>query len=107
MREIFAPESFSAFTRYRAVVSPSTVGLVARITSWTEPRDTRSTRLAIRSWSGPMPSIGEMAPMSTWYSPRCSWMLSMVSTSRGSSTTQMVPRSRCASVQIPQGSTSV
>ena len=89
IRETRAPVSLSTLTRYRAVVSPSTVGLVARMTSRMPPRVTRSTRLAIRRLSGPTPSIGEMAPISTWYRPRCSWMDSIVRTSRASSTTQM------------------
>ena len=61
----------------------------------------------MRRFPGPTPSIGEMAPISTWYRPRYSRIDSMVSTSRGSSTTQSSASSREASLQIPQGSTSV
>ena len=49
-----------------AVASPSRLGSVARITSVTVPSASRVISSRIRSWSGPMPSIGEIAPPSTW-----------------------------------------
>ena len=51
-----------------AVASPSTVGLVAMMTSPTVPSMRASSSL-IFSWSGPTPDRGEMAPWSTWYWP--------------------------------------
>src|SRR5690349_11043340 len=42
----------------------------------------------MRSWSGPTPSSGLMAPPSTWYRPRNSPVRSIATTSFGSSTTQ-------------------
>ena len=88
------------------MASPSTFGLVARMTSSTPSR--RSIRPSIASWSGPMPRCGESVPpqrrgRGRGYSPVRSigWMLN------GSSTTQMRARSRCGSVQSAHGSTAV
>ena len=47
-----------------------------------------------------MPSIGEMAPPSTWYLPRNSRVRSIAATSLGSSTTQITASSRRGSLQI-------
>ena len=49
--------------------------------------------------AGLMPSTGEIAPPSTWYSPRKVCVDSMVMTSRDSSTTQSVSVSRVGSEQ--------
>ena len=46
-------------------MSPSTVGLVATITSVTFSSSMRATRSRIRNCSGPIPSIGEIDPPST------------------------------------------
>src|SRR5262245_29179723 len=61
----------SRSARYIAVASPSSVGLVAMITSTRglpsrAAESARSSSSRIRRRSGPMPSIGEMAPCSTW-----------------------------------------
>src|SRR5574344_2343493 len=61
----------------------------------------------MRSWSGPMPSIGEMAPPSTWNSPVNSCADSIVCTSCGCSTTQITDLSRSVFEQIGHGSCSV
>src|SRR5207249_9010945 len=59
-------EGGNSFARYSAVASPSTLGLVARITSVVSPPSSRTrSSLTLRS-SGPMPSRGERAPSSTW-----------------------------------------
>src|SRR3989442_8021942 len=51
---------------YIAVASPSRLGLVARIISRTSSERRRFSRSAIFRSSGPIPSIGEIAPCSTW-----------------------------------------
>src|SRR6476659_10174277 len=63
--------SSSRSARYIAVASPSRVGLVARITSargsparFASSARTRRSRILRRS--GPIPSIGEIAPWRTW-----------------------------------------
>ena len=59
--------------RYIAVASPSSVGFVARMTSTSGSRrlasSARPRSSRIFSRSGPMPSIGEIAPWRTWYWP--------------------------------------
>ena len=60
------PRGFSIRVRYVAVASPSRLGSVARMTSVTAPSASRCISSRTRSWSGPMPSIGEIAPPSTW-----------------------------------------
>ena len=89
-----------------AVASPSTVGLVAMMTSstWLSMRANSSL---IFSWSGPTPERGEMAPCSTWYRPLYSPALSKANTSLGSSTTQMVDLSRLPLRQTGHSSSSV
>ena len=62
-------ESASIFEIYNAVPSPSTVGLVAIITSVKLPFAARSINCSIVNCSGPMFSSGAMRPSSTWYSP--------------------------------------
>ncbi len=49
-----------------AVASPSMLGFVARITSLTPSSARRPSSSRIFSCSGPIPSMGEMAPPSTW-----------------------------------------
>ena len=51
----------------------------------------------MRRWSGPIPSIGLMAPWSTWYRPLYSCVFSTATMSRGSSTTQSTVESRRSS----------
>src|SRR5215204_5051619 len=53
-----------------------------------------------------MPSIGEMAPSSTWYRPRYSWVRSTATMSRGSSTTHSSAESRRSSRQYTHSSPS-
>ena len=98
---------FSRPDRYTAVVSPSTVGLVATMTSRIPPSRTRDSRLSMRRLAGPTPSIGEITPISTWYRPRYWRVSSMDSRSLGSSTTHSRVRSRSLSAQMPQGTSSV
>ena len=57
----------------------------------------------MRRSSGPMPSIGLIAPPSTWYSPRNSRVRSIATTSFASSTTQIVAGLRRGSRQIDAG----
>src|ERR1700682_1440879 len=89
-----------------AVASPSTLGLVARMISLTPSLTRESSPLIFRS-SGPMPCSGERAPISTWYLPLNSRVLSMAATFCGSSTTQITRRSRASLQQNAHGSSSV
>ena len=57
--------------------------------------------------SGPIPSIGEIAPCRTWYIPLYDPERSIDRMSSGSSTTQMTERSRESLLQTRQGSISV
>ena len=66
MRVTFTPARLRCCERYVAVASPSTVGLVATITSSTLPVSTRVIRFAMRNCSGPMPCSGEIDPWRTW-----------------------------------------
>ena len=50
--------------------------------------------------------MGLMAPWSTWYRPRNSWVFSTATMSRGSSTTQTTAGSRRSSAQISHSSPS-
>src|SRR5260370_32030636 len=88
-----------------AVASPSTLGLVARMISLTPSLTRESSPLIFRS-SGPMPCSGESAPISTWYLPLNSRVLSMAATFCGSSTTQITRRSRASLQQNAHGSSS-
>src|SRR5713101_1433759 len=81
-------------------------GSVARITSATGSRRRRATSSAILSSPGPMPSMGEIAPCNTWYTPWYSPVSSMASTSSGSSTTHRIDRSRRGDRQMAQRSPS-
>src|SRR6476661_8286626 len=60
------PIGSSRRVRYVAVASPSRLGSVARIVSVMVPSASRIISSRMRSCSGPMPSIGEIAPPSTW-----------------------------------------
>ena len=51
--------------KYMAVASPSMLGLVQQMTSVTLSSSMRVSNSLTRSWSGPMPSMGLMAPPST------------------------------------------
>jgi hypothetical protein len=88
-----------------AVASPSMFGFVARMISSTRTSSGEPVPLirwrssATRRSSGPIPSIGEIDPWSTWYSPRNSRVLSSAMTSGGSCTTQMMEPSRRESAQ--------
>ena len=88
-------------------MSPSIVGLSARMISPISSRSTRSTSEAISISPGPMPSIGDIMPPKTWYSPRYCWVFSIAITSRMFSTTHIVLVSRCASEHIGQMSVSL
>lgn len=89
------------------VVSPSIVLANAKITSFTEPPATRSTSESISRSPGPMPSIGEITPPRTWYSPRYCWVFSMAITSWMFSTTHTVVVSRWGSEHIGHSSVSL
>lgn len=71
---------------------PSIVELKARITSFTSPPFTRSTRLSICRSEGPMPSMGEMTPQDM-VQPLYCCVASTAITSRILSTTQIVEAS--------------
>src|SRR5215210_7776830 len=70
------------------------------ISSVTEPSISRVISSLTRRSSGPTPSIGLIAPPSTWYLPRNSRVRSIATTSLGSSTTQMTSSERRGSRQI-------
>ena len=61
---------------------------------------------AMRRLSGPMPSMGDRAPPSTWYTPENTAVRSMGGMSRGSLTTQMMLASRRDDRQISHRSSS-
>ena len=50
-------------------MSPSKVGLNAKIISSISPSLTLSTKLSILRFSGPTPSMGEINPPITWNNP--------------------------------------
>src|SRR5262249_18588283 len=106
MRVTRRPSGLSSRARYIAVASPSMFGFVARITSCTPSSPTRASSSLTFSWSGPMPSIGEIAPSRTWYRPRYSWVRSTATMSRGSSTTHSSVGSRLSSRQYTHSSPS-
>src|SRR5205085_6663353 len=107
IRVTLIPSGFSSRARYKAVASPSTLGLVARIISSMPPSAARASRLLIFSSSGPIPCSGDSAPISTWYTPLKSRVFSMAVTFCGSSTTQISLWLRLSDAQYMQGSTSV
>src|SRR6478752_3308340 len=65
-RVTVTPTSRSRRERYVAVASPSRFGSVAMMTSCTSPDASRGMSSRTRRSSGPMPSIGLIAPPSTW-----------------------------------------
>src|SRR3954469_22301292 len=70
------------------------------ISSVTLPSISRVMSSLTRRPSGPTPSIGVIAPPSTWYLPRNSRVRSIATTSFGSSTTQMTSVVRRGSRQM-------
>ena len=100
------PSGLMSLAKYMAVASPSTVGLVAIMTSWTVSFRRASSSL-MHSCSAPTPSMGEIRPCSTWYRPLYSWVRSMDWMSRGLSTTQMTDLSRLGDAQMPHTSPAV
>src|SRR3954464_11512962 len=66
----------------------------------TEPSISRVMSSLTRRSSGPTPSMGLIAPPSTWYLPRNSRVRLIATTSLGSSTTQMTSSERRGSRQI-------
>src|SRR3954470_13029025 len=70
------------------------------ISSVTCPFISRVISSFTRRSSGPMPSIGLIAPPSTWYLPRNSRVRSIATTSLGSSTTQITSSARRGSRQM-------
>ena len=64
-RDTFTPVPWSSSHAHIAVLSPSSVGLVARMTSLTVPRVTRVTRAPRVRSSSVIPSRGERAPRSS------------------------------------------
>src|ERR671918_87310 len=93
------PRGLSRPATYIAVALPSRFGFVARITSPTPLRPTRSSSSWTRRSSGPIPCIGEMAPPRTWYRPLIAPVRSSAETSFGSSTTHTTVVSRVGSAQ--------
>ena len=88
------------------VVSPSIVELSANITSLTSPVATRSMRLLICRSPGDTPSIGDITPPSTWYTPLNCIVFSTAMTSWMFSTTQIMLWSRRGLAHIGQMSVS-
>ena len=88
---------------YVVVASPSMFGSSARITSCTSLVFRRSSSAGMFRSAGPTLAIGLIAPPSTWYRPRYSRVRSMLITSLGSSTTQIMLRSRRGSTHTGQG----
>jgi hypothetical protein len=101
MRVTFTSRSLSSRLRYIAVASPSRFGFVQRITSRMPSPSRRASSSRMRSCSGPTPSIGLIAPCSTWYRPLNSCVFSTAAMSRGSSTTHTTVASRRSSAQMP------
>src|SRR3954469_4073168 len=99
-RDTVRPSGPTSRARYAAVASPSRLGSVAMISSVTEPSISRVMSSLTRRSSGPTPSMGLIAPPSTWYLPRNSRVRSIATTSLGSSTTQMTSSERRGSRQI-------
>ena len=61
----FTPKGFNNFDIYIDVASPSTLGLVAIITSFIFPSDILFNNYFIFISSGPIPFIGEIVPCNT------------------------------------------
>ena len=76
------------------------------MTSATPSGSRRAISSRTRSWSGPIPSIGLIAPPSTWYRPRKPPVRSTATMSRGSSTTHSNVASRRSSAHIVHNSDS-
>ena len=83
-------------------MSPSTLGVSAKITSVIPSLAMRSIKGLMWSNSGPMPSIGEIKPPSTGYRPLNSRVRSKANKSRESATTQIKPLLRSGLLQISQ-----
>ena len=66
MRVILTPSGEISLARYIPVASPSTLGFVATMISAMPSAGILASSSAIRRSSGPTPSMGEMAPPSTW-----------------------------------------
>ena len=66
--ETLKPVRLTSLLIYIAVVSPSRLEFVAMITSSTSPWSRCINSLSLISF-GPIPSIGEIAPWRTWYTP--------------------------------------
>src|SRR5699024_1201537 len=94
------PIGLTSLDIYIAVDSPSKLGFIAKISSFTSSFFKRLIKLGILISSGPMPSIGEIEPCNTWYKPLYSRIFSIAITSLSSSTTQIIERSLCLSWQI-------
>jgi len=62
-------QGFNQINEIKGSGSPSTVGLLARITSEIFSFRSLSSSSFIFRWSGPTPSKGEIAPCNTWYLP--------------------------------------
>src|SRR5215211_7124264 len=99
-RDTVRPIGPTSRAKYAAVASPSRFGSVAMISSVIVPSISRVISSLTRRSSGPTPSIGLIAPPSTWYLPRNSRVRSMATTSLGSSTTQMTSSTRRGSRQM-------
>ena len=82
------------------IIARNPDGSVARMISTIAPSASRVISSVTRRSSGPTPSIGLIAPPSTWYRPRNSRVRSTAKTSLGSSTTQIEDSSRRVSAHI-------
>ena len=67
MRVTLIPSGCRSLEMYSAVASPSTLGLVATMTSMTSlPRSRRASSSATLSSLGPIPPSGSSTPCRTW-----------------------------------------
>lgn len=103
----FIPIGFTSFEMYIAVASPSTLGFVARINSFTVLSPSLDSSSFSFMSSGPIPFIGDIEPCSTWYTPLYSCVLSIAIMSFTSSTTHIWLASLFGFAHIGHGSVSV
>ena len=89
---------------YLAVVSPSVVAFVAKITSLIVFSFTRSIKELILMSSTPIPAAKLIAPPKTWYIPLYSFIFSIIKTSLIVSTTITILWSRFSSPHISHSS---
>ncbi len=99
--EILTLNGFKTFAINIAVVSPSSVGLVAKITSLISLLFLMfKTSSFMLNCFGPIPLNGEIKPCKTWYLPKKALVLSKLMTSLELSTTHITLLSLFSSEQI-------